>query len=329
MKERSLTDTDSSNLPGEPLVSVVMAVYNAGDYLGPAIESIRRQTYRHWELVCWDDASSDCSFEILRSLASKDDRIKVYCDGKHRGVASTANLALAMVRGEFIARMDADDIAFPWRLQKQVEYLRTHQDVVAVGGQCILIDSDGRAIGRKTFPTDPELVRRMIFLATPVQQPTLMVCRLRLPNDFLWYREGGLVAIDVELFFRLFQYGQVSNIPEFVLQYRVHGANISLTDPKRTFFLALKERIRGVFAYGYRPTFIGIFVTLFQVCLISLLPSHWIYPVYAFLRGMSKSNMDSIAAGTTILVGFPVELGQNGDSKECMSTPTPNPLHRG
>lgn len=264
----------------KPLMSVVMAVYNAEEFLVDAIESIRRQTYVHWELVCWDDASVDGSWEILRSFAGNDNRIQIFRDGKHRGVAGAANKALAKARGDMIARMDADDVAYPDRLERQVAYLLKHPEIVAVGGQCTLINRNGKIIGEKLFPTDPEKVRRMIFSTIPVQQPTLVVARRRLPDDFIWYREGATLAIEVELLFRLFQYGQVANIKETVLKYRIHEKNISLQDPKRTFFVTLKGRIKAVFAYGYRPTVSGVLVTLVQTVVVALMPARWIFPVY-------------------------------------------------
>lgn len=269
-----------------PLVSVVMAVFNAAEFLKEAIESIRHQTYPHWELVCWDDVSADGSWEILQSFAKTDDRIRVFRDGMHRGVAGVANRALAQARGDMIARMDADDVACPDRLQRQVAYLLDHSDAMAVGGQCALIDRAGRVTGAKRFPTDPEQVRRMMFLTIPVQHPALMVSRRRLPDGFVWYQEGATVAIEVELLFRLFQCGQVANLGETVLQYRIHDRNISLRNPKRTFFVTLNGRMKAVSAYGYRPSVCGLFTTLAQTILVILLPARWIYPVYSWVQGI-------------------------------------------
>ncbi len=277
-----VTESDTET----PLVSVVMAVYNTARFLPEAIRSIQSQTYSRWELVCFDDGSIDGSWEFLRSFAARDDRIRVFRDGKHRGVAGTANLALAQARGDMIARMDADDIAYPYRLERQVGYLLKHKETIAVGGQCLLIDSDGKTIGRKRFPTDAEKVRRLMFSATAVQQPSMMVAQDRLPRDFTWYREGGTVAIDVELLFRMLQHGQVTNLADLLIKYRIHPGNISLKRPKTTFYIALRERVRAVYAYGYRPSPAGIFITLAQLVLITLMPGRWIYPTYSLIRGM-------------------------------------------
>jgi glycosyltransferase involved in cell wall biosynthesis len=296
MKVEASVSAAAHARPDGPLVSVVMAVFNAAEFLDEAVGSIRNQTYTHWELVCWDDASVDGSWDILVSFAERDKRIHVFRDGKHRGVAGAANLALSKARGVMIARMDADDVACPDRLQRQVAYLLKHQETVAVGGQCALIDCTGNIIGEKLFPTDPEKVRRMIFSSIPVQQPALMVSCRHLSDSFVWYQEGATVAIEVELLFRLFQRGQVANLEDFVLMYRIHNRNISLTHPKRTFFATLKGRIKGVFTYGYRPSAGGVLATLAQTVIVAVLPSRWIYPVYAFvqrLRGFSRQRTSS------------------------------------
>jgi glycosyltransferase involved in cell wall biosynthesis len=276
-----------------PLVSVVIAVYNAAEFLEEAIESIRRQTYPNWELICWDDGSVDGSWEMLQSLAAKDQRIQVFRDGTHRGVAGAANMALSKAKGRMIARMDADDIAYADRLKWQVAYLLEHPLSVAVGGQCDLIDHAGKIIGTKLFPTDPKKVKQMIFSTIPVQQPTLAVSCDRLGDDFWWYREGATVAIEVELLFRLFQRGDVANLKETVLKYRIHDRNISLRNPRRTFFVTLKGRIKALFCYGYRPTAGGVLATVIQMLLVTFMPARWIYPVYTLvqrIRGMRKQQ---------------------------------------
>jgi glycosyltransferase involved in cell wall biosynthesis len=293
----SVAMDQSGSGPAQPLVSVAMAVYNEAEFLAEALESIRSQTYASWELICWDDGSSDGSWEILEGFALRDRRIRVFRDGIHRGVAGAANRAISNVRGELVARMDADDVAYPDRLERQVAYLRQHPEAVAVGGQCLLIDRRGNALGEKLFPTSPIKVRRMIFSTIPIQQPTMVVSCKRLPDGFIWYREGTTVAIEVELIFRLFQYGQVGNVEQAVLKYRIHEGNISLRHPKKTFLVTLRGRVKAVFAYGYRPTITGVLITLAQTVVVLLLPERWIYPVYALaqrLRGLSSQRSPGV-----------------------------------
>lgn len=285
----------------QSLVSIVMPVYNAGDFLMEAVESLQKQTYKNWELIAVDDCSSDNSLKILKSLAKKDRRIKVFRNKKRLGVSGTANIALSKTKGAFVARMDADDICLPHRLEKQLRFLQKHQEVVAIGGQCDLIDKDGNKMGEKRFPTDSDKVKKMIFSSIPLQQPTLMVNPKLLPQKFVWYDNRLKTAEEVELLFKLFKYGKVSNLPDTLLQYRLHGGNISLKDPKKTFFLTLKTRFMAIFKYGYLPTFLGVIISLAQLVVVGLLPSSLICPVYALIRGIKHMPLFSIKPRLTSL----------------------------
>lgn len=270
----------------QPLVSVIMPVHNAGAFLYEAIESIRSQTYTNWELIAVDDASADNSYAILREFARKDSRIKVFKNKKRLNVSGTAAFALSKSKGSLIARMDADDISRADRFEKQVKYLLKNKDVVAVGAQCNLIDKEGNIIGKKSFPTDYADVRKMIFWSIPLQQPSVMINKAKLPKNFIWYDKRFNVAEEVELIFKLFQYGKVCNLPQRLLQYRIHDTNVSLQHPKKTFFLTLETRIKALWKYNYRPTIGGLAVTFAQTGLVILLPEEWIFPIYSFMRGL-------------------------------------------
>lgn len=282
-----------------------MPVYNAGDFLVEAIQSLQNQTYENWELIAVDDYSLDNSWKILQEFSRTDKRIKIYRNGGHHGVAHAANLALKKARGQFVARMDADDISLPWRLENQIEFLKNHPQVTAVGGQCDLIDKEGTIIGKKEFPTNDQEMRKTIFYRIPLQQPTMMVNKKLLPKKFTWYEETCDVAEEVELLFKLFQNGQVSNLPQTVLQYRLHGKNTSLQNPKKTFYLTLKTRLAAIFKYNYRPTFWGIMVTIAQLLLVTFLPNKLIYPAYIFIRGIKRLDFSLI--GRPLLNAFRYE----------------------
>src|SRR5690348_9760889 len=115
-----------------PVISVVMPVYNAGRFLRESIDSILAQTFGDFEFLCIDDGSTDDSPEILRELAQHDSRVRIITK-TNGGVTSALIAGVGGARGEFIARMDADDVADPQRFALQVEHLRTHQECVAVG----------------------------------------------------------------------------------------------------------------------------------------------------------------------------------------------------
>jgi glycosyltransferase involved in cell wall biosynthesis len=273
----------------KPLVSVVMPVRNAGNFLLEAIESILNQTYTNFELVIVNDASTDNTAKILSSF--KDNRMRVFRNKRRLGVTKSANLAISKAKGEYVARMDGDDVADSKRIEKQINFLIKNKNVVAVGGQCELIDSNGFKIGDKRFPFKSEDIKRMIFSSVPLQQPTLMVNTGLLPKGFVWYDENYSSAEELELLFKLFKFGEVRNLKDYLLKYRIHKGNTSLVNPKRTFTLTLKTRFLAISRYGYRPTFMGIVTTIIQTVLISLIPESWIYPIYSVVRGTNKINV--------------------------------------
>jgi len=270
----------------QQLVSIVMPVYNAGDFLCASLDSILAQTYKNWELIVVDDGSTDNSLQILQDYTRKDQRIRVYSQVKNQGVSRTANFALRQAQGKLIARMDADDVMYPQRIAKQVSFLKKNRAVVAVGGQCVLINEKDQNIGKKTFPTDNESIYRMMYRAMPVQQPTLMVNKSLLPKNFTWYEKEYTTAEEVDLLFRLFQYGKIANLDDFVLKYRLHQNNVSLVDPKKTFFLTYKTRKEAKKKYHYQPTFEARLINFLQWLAITILPPVAVYPLFALWRGV-------------------------------------------
>lgn len=268
----------------QPLVSVVMPVYNASDYLEKAIESILNQTYQKFEFIIVDDASTDNSWKILKKFKKKDKRIKLFRNEKNLGVSQTAKLAIEKSKGSFLARMDADDIAHPKRLEKQIKFLLKNPKTVAVGSQCYLINSEGKKIGQKLFPTKFEDIYKYIFTFIPVQQPTLMINKSKLPKDFEFYHDGMNTAEEVELLFKLFLYGKVENLNEKLHYYRLHDRNTSFQNLKKTFLLTLLSRIKAITKYSYRPPVIGVIATFIQTVLILILPNNFILNIYWFLR---------------------------------------------
>lgn len=257
-----------------------MPVYNAGAYLVKSIQSILNQTYTNFEFIIVDDASIDNSRKILERFARKDKRITLMRNLKNMGVSITVKKAIAKAKGSYLARMDADDIARSDRLEKQVNYLMSHPRTVALGGQCDVIDAKGNNIGRKEFPTAFEDIYRYIFTLIPLQQPTLMISRKLLPKNFRYYVDGMNTAEEVELIFKLFQYGKVENLPDTLLKYRIHGANTSLVNLKQTFLLTLISRLQAVIKYGYVPTVGGVISTIAETIAVLILPqlvTLWLY----------------------------------------------------
>jgi len=272
----------------QTLVSILMPVYNAEAYLSETLETIQSQTYQNWELFAIDDWSTDKSHDILLDFAKKDKRIKVYRNGKHRGVAGAANLALSMIKSNYVARMDADDLMHPERIAKQLKFLKENPDVVIVGSQCVLIDQNGQKIGEKKFPTKNNDIVKMIFRSIPIQQPSMMINRSLLPKDFIAYDQNKNTAEEFELLFKLFKYGKAANLADFLHFYRLHGKNTSLKDPKKTFYLTFLTRLK----YAYKVNVLDLFFNFLQLTVIFILPKKFIFPLYSLWRNKKLLNLN-------------------------------------
>lgn len=273
-----------------PTISVVMPVFNAGAFLHQSIQSILNQTYQDFEFIIVDDASTDASAEILAFYAKEFPCIQVVTNETNLGVSRSVKKALDIAQGSYIARMDADDISLPSRFEKQLAHFEKHTKTVALGTQCHTIDENGRKIGEKTFPLKHADIYRYIFQFIPLQQPSLMIARSRLPSDFSFYNDSFTTAEEVELIFKLFQYGEVENLPHKLLKYRIHSQNTSFQDIKKTFLNTLLSRIQAIYTYGYRPSLTGITVSVMQALLIFCLPKPAIMFIYSNMRFIRKGQ---------------------------------------
>jgi glycosyltransferase involved in cell wall biosynthesis len=139
-----------------PRISVVMSVYNGEKYLRQAIESILQQTYTDFEFIIIDDGSTDSSREIIQSYDDK--RIRLVINEQNIGLTKSLNKGIRLAKGEFIARMDADDISLPQRFEKQVAYLDSHPEVGVLGTYANIIDHRGKIINNIIFPTEHETI---------------------------------------------------------------------------------------------------------------------------------------------------------------------------
>lgn len=217
---------------GSPVVSVVMPVYNGGPYLRPAVKSILAQTLGDFELIAVDDGSKDDSLSVLREFAAGDPRVRVI-SRPNTGIVGALDDGLAAARGEFIARMDSDDLSTPDRFEKQVKFLREHPDHVLVGSQVLLIDPNGLALCAKR---DTEYAHDAIDAAHlagrwPLVHPTVMMRRAAIER-IGGYRAKYQWLEDLDLFLRLAETGKLANLPDVLLHYRLHTGSVCATRDK-------------------------------------------------------------------------------------------------
>ena len=209
-----------------PLISVVMSVYNGQRYLDQAVRSILAQTLEDFEFLAVDDGSRDSSLRILKQWERKDSRVKALAC-PHRGIVPAVNEGLTAAQGEFIARMDSDDVAMPNRFQLQIDRMRHDEDVVLVGGAYELIDSAGRLLRRMYTPLDNETIQKQMLAGTPpINQPLVMIRRNAIDQVGM-YKPEFEASEDVDLFLRLGEIGRLVCLPQILQQYRIHSGSIS------------------------------------------------------------------------------------------------------
>lgn len=212
---------------GTPLISVVMPVYNALPFLDQSIRSILDQTFTDFEFVIHDDASTDGSAEVLRAWAQKDQRIKLFGSDKCLGLSGSSNAVVSQSCSAIVARMDADDISHPARLQRQWEVMTQRPDVAVVGTLCVGIDQHDRDVR----PRDRwRLLRRSAYIPFPHGSVMFRRSVFDEVGGYASEVEGGE---DQDLFSRMAQRGKVVTLPDMLYRYRYHSRNATLFNGAR------------------------------------------------------------------------------------------------
>lgn len=228
-------------------ISVIMGIYNCEATLGAAIESILSQTYRDIELIMCDDGSTDGTYALARSYAEKHSSIKLLKNEKNMRLAYSLNHCLSVAEGEYVARMDADDISLPDRLQKQVEFLEDHPEIDLLGTSLTVKNGD-KLLYNRIYEYDP--IKNVYLTASPFAHPTVMI-RKSVLTALGGYRVSPetMRCEDLDLWFRFAIAGYKGvNLPDPLYLYEESLADYK----KRTFKAALG--IRKVYLKYYKET---------------------------------------------------------------------------
>ena len=218
-----------------PRVSAIVPAYNAARWIRQAVRSLATQTFTSLEIVVVDDGSTDGTPAIVADLAAADPRIR-YALRPHAGISRTANFALHMARGEYVARLDADDVALPDRVARQVAFLDAHPSAAVVGGLMIVIDANGRKRGTMRYPAG-----NLPPGNTALGHPATMF-RRRLVLDLGGYRAALDTAEDYDLWLRIAERAELANLPDPVTYYRFHDRQVTITRSHRQQASALVAR---------------------------------------------------------------------------------------
>lgn len=205
------------------MISVIMPVYNGEEYLEEAIESILNQTFKDFEFLIIYDESTDGTLSIIQEFQEKDARV-VLINGDKEGISGALNKGIERAQGQYIARMDADDISLPTRFDTQINHIK-NLNLDICGGHSLLIDSDGKVNGIGLVPRSHDLCGLSMMFMVPFAHSSVMILKSFLTNSSLKY-QGNYE--DFELWTKMFFAGaKFGNVDDVVIRYRVLEHSLS------------------------------------------------------------------------------------------------------
>lgn len=267
----------------KPLVSVVLPVYNCEKYLGEAIESILKQTLKDFEFIIINDASTDSTSEIIKKYAKKDNRIVVINNEKNMYIAGALNKGIKQAQTDYIARMDADDISFPWRLQMQYDLISSNSRVAVVGSDIQIVDENGEVLTYRSYKTTPVSLKRTMMRYSPFAHPVVMF-RKSYAAEFGFYDPSKSPSEDVDLWFKLGSKYDFVSVPYPLLKYRLFMKSSSNKKLRNVEMMTLKMRINAVKTLGYTFGISDVIYNLLQLSTWIFMPPSFRVAFFNFLR---------------------------------------------
>ncbi|MCL1985801.1 MAG: glycosyltransferase [Betaproteobacteria bacterium] len=247
--------TASPEFPGQivrskkkPLISVIMPARNAAAFVAEAVDSILGQTEGNFEYLVLDDASDDDTYDALCSL--RDPRIFLHRNKKPLGITPSLNKLLDLAQGDFIARMDADDISLPERFARQVAFMRKHPDIWVCGGPHTYFGAEAERV--REVPLEHDEIKSALLFTNPLAHPFVMIRGDRVCKHGIRYDETMTCAQDYELWIRLaLRYeARFANIPQLVGRYRKHAGATSTSRHAEQLEMTVKGRLQAFEALG-------------------------------------------------------------------------------
>jgi hypothetical protein len=208
-----------------PALTVLLPAYNAQPTLAAAISSLMRQTFRDFQVVVLDDGSTDATPDIVQAFARGSARVRLSRTEQNQGIVATLNRGLDEADTPWVARMDADDLALPKRFELQTAAAQAFPAAVVIGGQAIYM---GARSGPLRVPLSPASIKARLPSDNPLVHPTVLMNKAWLATRNLRYRPEDQLAEDYGLWLQVAEHGgQMANLPDTLLRYRVHAASTS------------------------------------------------------------------------------------------------------
>jgi len=216
-----------------PAISVLMSVYNGGKYLKESVESILNQTFSDFEFLITDDCSSDDTIKILKEYSDKDSRIRLLLNSENIGLTKSLNRMIDISSGDFVARMDADDVSYSLRFQKQIEYMRTHPDIGVCGTNIEIINGNIKKINTCHFLEHDEIKAALLFNNVIPHTAVMIRSELFKEHGFRYNEEFKIIQ-DYELWERLIKYTRFHVLSETLAMFRILDSGITGKSSKKS-----------------------------------------------------------------------------------------------
>ena len=225
-----------------PKISLIMSVYNGEDYLSEAIDSVLNQTFTDWELIVINDCSTDSTAEILSKYEALDSRVKVHTNEVNLRLPSSLNKALTLAQGKYIARMDADDICLPERLEKQYDFMEKNPDVALSSCRFMTLKNGVISSGGCGGKNDANSLKALLLVTNPILHPGI-ISRAEAIKE-LGYDKNFTCTEDMELWTRFIMSGKkIEILSEYLMIYRLHDKQITETtlEKQRTEVISIQR----------------------------------------------------------------------------------------
>lgn len=270
----------TKNQKTRPLVSVLIPAYNSEQYIHACLESIIQQTYPNLEIIVVDDCSTDQTLkvakEVLRASSRPSKCLKTQIN--HGGGGEPVfNWGLSYCKGKYVAKMDADDLMHPQRIEYQVEFLQKNQNIFLVGSDLELINEEGKTIGYRKHPITYDEIKRNFYLRSPVANPSIMFRN----KPISFYKSKYKIANDYYTFFKLISENKkIANIPKYLLKYRIHQNSALRNNIKENWLINLEIKREIANHPKLKPSFLHRSLVAMQTFIILMIPSKIFYNLY-------------------------------------------------